>query len=121
MSNTTPHAPTLNGVPHLGRAEAVLYLFLYYVFGVIHPRYARYIEALTQHERLGVICQRADALQAYIGAFPAPARALPWRGTDLPDIYFALLYAWRLVRPRPWANLATPALSRQVFPAIQPD
>ena len=64
MSNTTPHAPALNGVPHLGRAEAVLYLILFYIFGHIHPRYRRYIDAVAQHERLGQICERADTLTA---------------------------------------------------------
>jgi hypothetical protein len=125
MSNKTPYAPTLNGVPHLGRAEAVLYLILFYLFGHIHPRYRAYIDAVAQHDRLTHICSRAEELHtlferndaAYAGARSGPL----WVETDLPDIYFALLYAWRLIRPRPWANMASPALSHQVFPAIQPD
>jgi len=122
MSNKTPHAPTLNGVPHLGRAEAVLYLILFYVFGHIHPRYRRYIDALAAHERLVQICDRADDLQARFGLCSTPQNVRPiWRDTDLPDIYFALLFAWRLVRPRRWANLAKPTLSHQIFPAIEPD
>ena len=122
MSNTTPYAPTLNGVPHLGRAEAVLYLILFYVFGHIHPRYRLYIDALAAHERLTQICDRADALQARFGFTPDPNPARPiWRETDLPDIYFALLYAWRLIRPRPWSGLHNPAQSHQIFPALEPD
>ena len=122
MSNTTPHAPTLNGVPHLGRAEAVLYLILVYVFGYIHPRYRRYIDALAAHERLTQICDRADELQAHFGFNPEAKPARPiWRETDLPDIYFALLYAWRLIRPRPWSGLRNPAQNYQIFPALEPD
>ena len=122
MSNTTPHAPTLNGVPLLGRAEAVLYLILFYVFGHIHPRYRRYIDALAAHERLAQICDRADDLQARFGfnLDPTPPRPI-WRETDLPDIYFTLLFAWRLIRPRPWSGLRIPAPSHQIFPAIEPD
>ena len=122
MSNKTPHAPTLSGVPHLGRAEAILYLILYFLFGHIHPRYQRYIDALAQHERLADICQTADHLQTYFGLCPAPQRTRPlWRETDLPDIYFALLYAWRLIRPRPWSGLQSPAQSHQIFPTLEPD
>jgi hypothetical protein len=122
MSNTTPHAPTLNGVPHLGRAEAVLYVLLVYLFNYIHPRYRRYIDALAAHDRLMQICNRADALQARFGFQPEPNPARPiWRETDLPDIYFALLYAWRLIRPRPWSGLRNPAQSYQIFPALEPD
>jgi hypothetical protein len=122
MSNKTPHAPTLNGVPHLGRAEAVLYLILYFLFHHIHPRYRRYIDALVQHERLSEICQTADHLQARFGLHPVPQPArLLWRDTDLPDIYFTLLYAWRLIRPRPWSGLRNPAQSYQIFPALEPD
>jgi hypothetical protein len=106
MSNKTPHAPILNGVPHLGRAEAVLYLLLFYIFGHIHPRYQRYIDALAQHERLADICERADELQTLFGFCPEPKPTRPiWRETDLPDIYFALLYAWRLIRSRIWSSL----------------
>jgi hypothetical protein len=122
MSNTTPHAPVLNGVPHLGRAEAALYLLLVYLFNYIHPRYRRYIDAVAAHERLAHICETADHLQARFGLHPAPQSPRPlWRETELPDIYFALLYAWRLIRPRPWAGLAQPALSHQIFPALEPD
>ena len=122
MSHTTPHVPTLNGVPHLGRAEAVLYLLLVYLFNYIHPRYARYIEAVAAHERLAHICDRADDLQAHFGFNHAPQRTRPlWRETSLPDIYFTLLFAWRLIRPRPWAGLRLPALSHQIFPALEPD
>ena len=122
MSNKTPHAPTLNGVPHLGRAEAVLYMILFYVFGHIHPRYRRYTDALAAHKRLTEICDRADELQAHFGFNPAPQCRRPlWRETDLPDIYFALLFAWRLIRPRPWSGLRNAALSHQIFPALEPD
>ena len=122
MSNTTPHAPTLNGVPHLGRAEAVLYLLLVYLFNYIHPRYGRYIEVVAAHERLAHICETADHLQAHFGLHPAPQRTRAlWRETDLPDIYFTLLFAWRLIRPRIWAGLAQPALSHQIFPTLEPD
>jgi hypothetical protein len=122
MSNQTPYAPTLNGVPHLGRAEAVLYLILFYVFGHLHPRYAHYIDAVAAHERLTQICERANDLEVQFGFHlePKPARPL-WRETDLPDIYFALLFAWRLVRPRPWSGLRAPKLSHQIFPALEPD
>jgi hypothetical protein len=121
MINNTPYAPTLNALPHLGRAEAVLYLILYYVFGHIHPRYQRYIDAIAQHERLADICQTADKLQALFGLCPTAEYARPlWRESDLPDIYFALLFAWRIVRPRPWAGLANPALAHQIFPALEP-
>jgi hypothetical protein len=120
MSNTTPHAPVLNGVPHLGRAEAALYLLLVYLFNYIHPRYARYIDAVVAHDRLTQICERADDLQARFGLHPAPQRTL-WRETDLPEIYFTLLFAWRLIRPRIWAGLTQPALSHQIFPALEPD
>ena len=122
MSKKTPHAPTLNGVPHLGRAEAVLYVLLYFLFSYIHPRYQRYIDAFAQHERMGQICARADDLQALYGFNPAQKPARPiWRETTLPDIYFALLFAWRLIRPRPWSGLRNPAQSYQIFPALEPD
>ena len=122
MSNETPHAPTLNGVPHLGRAEAVLYLILIYVFGHIHPRYRRCFDALAAHERLTEICQRADHLQAHFGLCPTPQIIRPlWHETDLPDIYFTLLFAWRLMRPRPWSGLRNPAPSHQIFPTLEPD
>jgi hypothetical protein len=122
MSNKTPHAPVLNGVPHLGRAEAILYVLLVYLFNYIHPRYRRYIDALAAHERLTQICDRADQLQARFDFCPMPQKTRPlWRETDLPDIYFALLYAWRLIRPRPWAGLRNPTLSHQIFPALEPD
>ena len=122
MSHGTAFAPVLNGVPHLGRAEAVLYLILFYVFGHVHPRYQRYIDALAQHERLVTICHRAEAIDAFIGqAWHSDTPRLTWRDTDRPDIYFALLFAWRRVRPRPWAGLVHPALSHQIFPAIEPD
>ena len=121
MINSTPHAPTLNALPHLGRAEAALYLILYYVFGHIHPRYQHYIDALAQHERLADICQTADKLQTLFGLCPTAEVPRPlWRETDLPDIYFTLIFAWRFVRPRPWADLANPALSHQIFPALEP-
>ena len=122
MSNKTPHAPTLNGVPHLGRAEAILYVLLVYLFNYIHPRYQRYIDTLAAHDRLNQICDRADELQARFGFCPMPqkTRAL-WVETDLPDIYFALLYAWRLIRPRPWSGLRNPAQNYQIFPALEPD
>jgi hypothetical protein len=106
----------------LGRAEAILYVLLVYLFNYIHPRYERYIDAVAAHERLAHICETADHLQARFGfnLDPTPTRPL-WRETDLPDIYFALLYAWRLIRPRPWSGLRHPALSHQIFPALEPD
>jgi hypothetical protein len=122
MDQNTPHAPTLNGVPHLGRAEAILYVLLVYLFNYVHPRYARYIDAVAAHERLAHICETADDLQARFGFQPEtkPARPL-WRETDLPDIYFTLLFAWRLIRPRIWSGLRSPALSHQIFPTLEPD
>ena len=121
MIHSTPHAPTLNALPHLGRAEAVLYLILFYVFGHIHPHYQRYIDAIAQHERLADICQTADKLQALFGLCSGPQTTRPiCRETDLPDIYFALIFAWRIVRPRPWAGLANPALAHQIIPALEP-
>jgi hypothetical protein len=121
MINSTPYAPTLNALPHLGRAEAVLYVLLYYVFGHIHPRYQQYIDAIAQHDRLTTICDRADRLQAYLGNDPIlPIQRPLWRETDLPDIYFALIFAWRLVRSRPWGGLLHPALAHQIFPALEP-
>ena len=122
MSNSTPFAPTLNGAPHLGRAEAVLYLLLFYIFNYLHPRYRRYIDVLAAHDRMSRICNRADHLQAHYGLCPMPVRTRPlWVETDLPDIYFALLFAWRLIRPRIWSSLTNPALSHQIFPALEPD
>jgi hypothetical protein len=97
-------------------------VLLVYLFNYIHPRYRRYIDALATHERLTQICDRADDLQARFGLNPDPTPARPiWRETDLPDIYFALLYAWRLIRPRPWSGLRNPAQSYQIFPALEPD
>ena len=119
--NSTPYAPTLNAAPHLGRAEAVLYVLLYYLFSYIHPRYQQYIDAIAQHDRLTMICDRADRLQAYLGNDPILTVQRPlWRETDLPDIYFELIFAWGLVRPRPWATLAKPALAHEIFPALEP-
>ena len=126
MSNSTPHAPTLHGVPHLGRAEAVLYVLLVYLFNYIHPRYRRYIDAVAQHERLATICQRAGELDRYWNApqnsaFTASPRTRPlWRDSDLPDIYFALLFAVRLVRPRHWANLPRATKSYDIIPSLEP-
>jgi hypothetical protein len=106
----------------LGRAEAVLYLILYYLFRVTHPRYQRYIDALAAHERLAQICETADHLQARFCLCSPPQRNRPlWRETDLPDIYFKLLFAWRLIRPRQWAGLRNPAQNYQFFPALEPD
>ena len=122
MSNKTPHAPVLNGVPHLGRAEAVLYLILLYVFDYIHPRYQRYIDALEAHERLAEFCEIANELEDRFGFKQRQKVIRPlWRDTDLPDIYFTLLFAWRLIRPRPWSGLRNAALSHQIFPALEPD
>jgi len=122
MSNETPHAPTLNGVPHLGRAEAIFYVLLVYLFNYIHPRYQLYIDALAAHKRMNQICDRADDLQARFGFYPEPQRTRPlWRDTDLPDIYFTLLFAIKLVRPRRWAGLPKAMFSHQIFPALEPD
>jgi hypothetical protein len=126
MSYQTKHAPTLNGIPHLSRVRATLYLLLYYICGILHPRYRTYIEAVAAHERLTQICTRADDLEAHWGTANDTVSGLTlhqnwWRDTDLPDIYFALLYAWRLIRPTPWSGLQSPALYYQIFPALEPD
>ena len=97
-------------------------MLLVHLFNYIHPRYQLYIYALAAHDRLSQICERADDLQARFGFYPDTEPARPfWRETDLPDIYFKLLYAWRLIRPRVWAGLHNPALSHQIFPALEPD
>ena len=126
MSNKTRHAPTLNGIPHLSRVRATLYLMLYYICGILHPRYRAYIDAVAQHERLAQVCARAQDLDTLWGRANTTLSGLVlrqnwWRETDLPDIYFALLFAWRLIRPRVWAGLLNPALSHQIFPALEPD
>lgn len=126
MSNKTPHAPTLNGIPHLSRVRATLYLMLYYVCGILHPRYRDYIDAIAQHERLAEICTRAHDLENHWGKGDTTLSGIVlhqnwWRDTDLPDIYFALLFAWRLIRPRVWAGLHNPMLDYQIFPALEPD
>lgn len=125
MSYQTKYAPTLNGVPHLSRVRATLYLMLYYICGILHPRYRAYIEAITAHDRMALICQRADGLETLWGAPDNRRSGLAlvqnyWRETDLPDIYFTLLYAWRLIRPRPYSGLRNPVLNYQIFPALEP-
>jgi hypothetical protein len=126
MSNKMPLAPTLNGIPHLSRVRATLYLMLYYICGILHPRYRAYIDAVAAHERLAQVCTRAQDLEALWGKADTTLSGLVlrqnwWRETDLPDIYFTLLFAWRLIRPRVWAGLRNPALSHQIFPALEPD
>jgi hypothetical protein len=126
MSYQTQYVPVLNGIPHLSRVRATLYLMLYYICGILHPRYRAYINAVAAHERLTQICARADELETLWGKPDTTLSGLTlhqnyWRDTDLPDIYFALLYAWRLIRPRPWSGLRNPALSHQIFPALEPD
>ena len=125
MSYQVKYAPTLNGVPHLSRVRATLYLMLYYICGVLHPRYRAYIEAVAAHERLHEICSRAQELDAVWGNPETTLSGLTlcqnyWRETDLPDIYFTLLFAWRLIRPRPWSGLQNPDLEYQIFPALEP-
>jgi len=126
MSHQTKHALTLNGIPHLSRVRATLYLMLYYICGVLHPRYRAYINAVAAHERLAQVCDRAQALENHWGKADTTLSGLRlhqnwWRDTDLPDIYFALLFAWRLIRPRVWAGLCKPSLSHEIFPALEPD
>jgi hypothetical protein len=126
MSYQTKYAPTLNGIPHLSRVRAALYLMLYYICGILHPRYRAYIDAVAAHERLAEICSRAHDLDAHWGNTNTTLSGLTihqnyWRDSDLPDIYFALLFAWRLIRPRPWSGLRNPMQSYQIFPALEPD
>ena len=121
MSDTTPHAPTLAAVPHLRRAEAVLYLILYYLFGHIHPRYQAYIDALAAHDRLAKICRTAATLDACFGLSEPQVPRPRWRETNLPEIYFTLIFAPRLVRLLCWVGLSKPALAYQIFPSLTPD
>jgi hypothetical protein len=126
MSHQTKYAPTLNGIPHLSRVRAALYLMLYYICGILHPHYRAHIEAVAAHERLAKICDRAQNLDAYWGKTDTVLSGLKlhqnwWRDTDLPDIYFMLLFAWRLIRPRVWAGLCNPALNYEIFPTLEPD
>ena len=90
MRYTHAYRNAPDGAPRLGRAEALLYVLLLYVFNYVHPRYQDYADAL--HAWHGF--QRIERRMVYCAAWrahfakPAPAdwaRAPIIRADSLPD------------------------------------
>ena len=76
------------GAPRLGKADALLFMILLYLFNHIHPRYQDYIDALHQWVDLQRLERRADyyaSWQTYfapqprdwVRPFAPPVRDMP--------------------------------------------
>ena len=81
-------------LPHLTRAERILFNVLVLVFSYIHPKYGAYLDAYEQRERMEYIIARAKRVQTYwhrTSTIPQTRHHLCVRATNLPDICRALM------------------------------
>ena len=62
---SNPSNYTLPALPHLSRAEGVVFYLMVMLFNYLHPKYAAYIEALETRQRLLQMIHRTECVQNY--------------------------------------------------------
>ena len=61
----TPSNYTLPALPHLSRAEGIVFYLLVMIFDYLHPKFAAYIEAMETRDRILLLIQRTERVHRY--------------------------------------------------------